>query len=160
MGRIGKAVAKRAEGFGMRVLHTSRSDGVELGELLAESDFVSLHVPLRDDTRRLIGADELRAMKDTAILVNTARGALIDTIALIKALEEGWIAGAALDVTDPEPLPPDHPLLSAPNVLVVPHMASASHATREAMANMAVDNLLAGLAGERMPHCANPQVYG
>jgi glyoxylate reductase len=100
------------------------------------------------------------AMKPSAILVNTARGPLVDTGALEKALREGQIAAAALDVTDPEPLPPDHPLLTAPNLLVVPHIGSASHRTREAMADMAVDNLLAALAGERMPHCANPQVYG
>jgi glyoxylate reductase len=159
LGRIGKAVAKRAEGFGMRVLHTSRSGGTPLDELLAESDFVSLHVPLDDDTRGLIGEQQLRAMKDTAVLVNTSRGKLVDTVALARALGEGWIAAAALDVTDPEPLPPDHPLLEAPNILVAPHIASATHATREAMADMAVENLVAGLAGERMPHPANPQVY-
>jgi glyoxylate reductase len=158
-GRIGKAVARRAEGFGMRVLHTSRSGGLPLEELLAESDFVSVHAPLTEDTRGLIGEDELRVMKPTAILVNTSRGKIVDTRALETALREGWIAAAALDVTDPEPLPPEHPLLEAPNILVVPHIASASHRTRQAMADMAVENLRAGLAGERMPHCANPQVY-
>ena len=99
-------------------------------------------------------------MKDTAILVNTARGPIVDTGALIEALAAGRIAGAALDVADPEPLPGDHPLLDAPNLIVIPHMASASMVTRERMADLAVDNLLAGLAGERMPHCVNPEVYG
>jgi glyoxylate reductase len=98
-------------------------------------------------------------MKPTAYLVNTARGPMVDTVALARALGEGVIAGAALDVTDPEPLPARHPLLEAPNLLVVPHIASSSHRTREAMADMAVDNLLAALAGERMPHCVNPAVY-
>ena len=158
-GRIGEAVARRAQGFGMRVIHTSKSGGVPLEKLLAESDFVSIHAPLTADTRGLIGEDELRTMKPTAILVNTSRGKIVDTRALETALREGWIAAAALDVTDPEPLPPEHPLLEAPNILVVPHIASASHRTRHAMAEMAVENLRAGLAGERMPHCANPQVY-
>jgi lactate dehydrogenase-like 2-hydroxyacid dehydrogenase len=158
-GRIGRAVAKRAEGFGMRVLHTSRSGGVPLDELLAESDFVSIHSPLTPETHGLIDDGALRRMKPTAILVNTARGPLVDTDALTRALEAGEIAGAALDVTDPEPLQADHPLLSAPNLTIAPHIGSASHATREAMAAMAVDNLLAALAGERMPHCANLEVY-
>jgi glyoxylate reductase len=158
-GRIGQAVARRAEGFGMEVLQHSRSSGVTLDELLERSDFVSLHAPLTGDTRGMIGAGELRRMKPTAILVNTARGELVDTTALEDALRDGEIAGAALDVTDPEPLPADHPLLSAPNVLVVPHIGSATHSTRERMADMAVDNLLAALDGERMPHCANPEVY-
>jgi glyoxylate reductase len=98
-------------------------------------------------------------MKPSAILVNTARGPMVDADALAEALRKGEIAGAGLDVTDPEPLPPDHPLLEAPNLVVAPHIGSASHRTREAMADMAVDNLLAALAGERMPHCANPEVY-
>jgi lactate dehydrogenase-like 2-hydroxyacid dehydrogenase len=157
-GRIGQAVARRLEGFGTRVIHTSRS-GVPFEELLAESDFVTIHCPLTPDTDGLIGEDALRAMKETAYLVNTARGPIVDTQALTRALKDGWIAGAALDVTDPEPLPARHPLLEAPNLLVVPHVGSATHRTREAMAEMAVDNLLAGLAGERMPHCVNPEVY-
>lgn len=158
-GRIGQAVARRAEGFGMTVLHNSRSGGVPLDELLARADFVSLHAPLTDATRGLIGTRELELMKPSAILVNTARGGLVDSRALEAALREGVVAGAALDVTDPEPLPPDHPLLGAPNLVVAPHVGSASHRTRAAMADMAVDNLLAALAGERMPHCANPEVY-
>jgi glyoxylate reductase len=158
-GRIGQAVARRLEGFGCEVLHTSRSGGVELGELLERSDFVSLHCPLTPETRGLIGAEALRRMKRTAYLVNTARGPIVDSDALCSALEEGEIAGAALDVTDPEPLPADHPLVGAPNLIVIPHLGSATHATRERMADMAVDNLLAGLAGERMPYCVNPEVY-
>jgi lactate dehydrogenase-like 2-hydroxyacid dehydrogenase len=153
-GRIGKAVARRATGFGMMVLH-----GLPLDDLLPRCDFVSLHAPLTDGTRGLIGDRELELMKPTAILVNTARGPLVQTDALAAALRDGRIAAAALDVTDPEPLPADHPLLRAPNLTVVPHIGSASHRTREAMADMAVDNLLAALGGERMPHCANPDVY-
>jgi glyoxylate reductase len=160
LGRIGKAVARRVEGFGCEVLHTSRSGGVALAELLERSDFVTLHCPLTPDTRRLIGPEALRRMKRSAYLVNTARGPIVDTEALRSALEAGEIAGAALDVTDPEPLPSDHPLLGAPNLVVLPHLGSATHATRGRMADMAVDNLLAGLAGERMPNCANPEVYG
>ncbi len=157
-GRIGSAVVRRVEGFGARVIEVRRGEPLE--PALAQADVVSLHVPLADETRGLIGESALRAMKPEAYLVNTARGPIVDQDALGLALSEGWIAGAALDVTDPEPLPADHPLLRSPNLLVVPHIASATHATREAMADMAVDNLLAGLAGERMPHCANPEVYG
>jgi glyoxylate reductase len=159
-GRIGQAVARRAEGFDMRVLHHSRSGGMGLDELLEQSDFVSLHAPLTPDTRGLIGERELGLMKRSAVLVNTARGELVQTGALTEALQTGQIAGAGLDVTDPEPLPADHPLLGAPGLVVTPHVGSASHRTREAMAGMAVDNLLAALAGRRMPHCANPEVYG
>ena len=155
-GRIGQAVARRAEGFSMRILATPR---VPLDELLAQSDAVTLHVPLTSETRHLIDADALARMKPTAILVNTARGGVVDQHALARALHRGEIAGAALDVTDPEPLPPDHPLLAAPNLLVLPHIGSATHTARERMADLAVDNLLAGLAGRRMPHCANPEVY-
>jgi glyoxylate reductase len=158
-GRIGQAVARRVEGFGCEVVHTSRSGGVQLGELLERSDFVSLHPPLTPETRGLIGEEALARMKPTAYLVNTARGPIVDSQALARALHEGRIAGAALDVTDPEPLPGGHPLLDAPNLLVLPHLGSATHATRGRMAAMAVDNLLAGLAGERMPNCANPEVY-
>jgi glyoxylate reductase len=158
-GRIGQAVARRLEGFGCEVLYSSRSGGAPLDELLERSDFVSIHSPLTPETRGLIGDGALARMKPTAYLVNTARGPIVDSHALARALHEGRIAGAALDVTDPEPLPADHPLLEAPNLLVLPHLGSATHATRERMADMAVDNLLAGLAGERMPHCANPEVY-
>ena len=151
-GRIGQAVGRRLEGFGCELLITSRSGGVPLEELLERSDFVTLHCPLTPDTRHLLDERALRRMKPTAYLVNTARGPIVDTNALARALNAGELAGAALDVTDPEPLPADHRLLDAPNLLVVPHIASATHATRERMADMAVDNLLAGLAGEPMPH--------
>jgi lactate dehydrogenase-like 2-hydroxyacid dehydrogenase len=154
-GRIGQAVGRRLEGFGCELLTTSGNGGVPLEELLERSDFVTLHCPLTPQTRGLIGAEALRRMKPTAYLVNTARGPVIDTDALADALRAGELAGAALDVTDPEPLPGDHPLLGAPNLLVVPHVGSATHATRGKMADMAVDNLLAGLAGEPMPHSVN-----
>jgi glyoxylate reductase len=155
-GRIGQAVARRLSGFGCEVLHTSRSGGVALEELVERSDFVSVHTPLTPDTRGLIDAAALARMKQTAYLVNTARGPVVDTAALIEALSSGAIAGAALDVTDPEPLPSGHPLLDVPNLLVLPHLGSATHATRERMADMAVDNLLAGLRGEPMPHQVTP----
>jgi glyoxylate reductase len=157
MGRIGKAVARRAEGFGMEVIQHSWSSGVSLDELLERADFVSLHVPLTEESRAMIGEQQLRAMKPTAILVNTSRGALVDSGALTRALADKWIAGAALDVSDPEPIPKGHPLLDAPNLILNPHIASASIEARTAMADLAVDNLLAGLAGEPMPKCVNPQ---
>jgi glyoxylate reductase len=151
-GRIGQAVARRAEGFGMEVIHSSRSSGVPLEELFERADFISLHTPLTPDTRHLVDADALARMKSTALLVNTARGGVVDQDALRTALHDGTIAGAALDVTDPEPLPPDHPLLDAPNLLVVPHVGSATVRTRARMAEMAVENLLAALDGRPMPH--------
>jgi glyoxylate reductase len=151
-GRIGQAVARRAEGFGMDIVHSSRSSGVPLPELLEQADFVSVHTPLTPETRHLIGADALARMKPTALLVNTSRGGVVDQDALRTALHEGAIAGAALDVTDPEPLPADHPLLDAPNLLVVPHVGSATVQTRARMAEMAVENLLAALDGNPMPH--------
>jgi lactate dehydrogenase-like 2-hydroxyacid dehydrogenase len=151
-GRIGRAVARRAEGFGMDILHTGETP---LEELLERSDFVTLHCPLTPETRHLIDRDALERMKPTALLVNTARGPIVDPAALERALHERAIAGAALDVTDPEPLPPDHPLLEAPNLLVVPHVGSATVRTRHKMTELAVDNLLAALAGEPMPHQAN-----
>jgi glyoxylate reductase len=154
-GRIGRAVARRLEGFGCEILHTSRSAGIALDELLERSDVVTVHCPLTPETRGLISHDALERMKPTAYLVNTARGPIVDTGALAGALRSGAIAGAALDVTDPEPLPGDHPLLDVPNLLVLPHLGSATHATRERMADMAVDNLLAGLAGRPMPNQAN-----
>jgi glyoxylate reductase len=153
-GRIGQAMARRGEGFGMEVIHHSRSSGVPLDELLERADYVSLHTPLTAATRHIIGAPELRRMKRTAYLINTARGGVVDQVALREALEQGEIAGAGLDVTDPEPLPADDPLLRAPNLLVVPHVGSATTRTRSRMAEMAVDNLLAALAGRDMPHPA------
>ncbi len=166
MGEIGQAVARRGLGFGMRVLFCGRpgqtskagppgTEQVSLAELLAASDFVSLHVPLTESTRRLIGARELAAMKRTAFLVNTARGSVVDQDALVKALLTGEIAGAALDVTDPEPLPGGHALYSLPNVVVTPHIASASVATRSRMAEMAAANIVAVLAGEQPPNAVN-----
>jgi glyoxylate reductase len=152
-GRIGQAVARRAEGFAMPVLHTDASSGAEeLAELFERSDFITLHCPLTPATHHLINAEALQRMKPTAILINTARGGVVDQEALRRALHDGVIRGAALDVTEPEPLPPDDPLLSAPNLIVVPHIGSATHATRERMADLAVENLLAGLAGQPMPH--------
>lgn len=155
-GRIGSAVAKRArDGFGMEVLTCRRTGGMPLAEVLERSDFVSLHCPLTPDTRHLIDAAALVRMKRTAYLVNTARGPIVDQAALADALRDGSIAGAALDVMDPEPLPPGDPLLSAPNLVVLPHLGSATLATRGAMAQLAVDNLLAGLAGLPLPHAAS-----
>jgi glyoxylate reductase len=152
-GRIGEAVARRAEGFGMHVIAVRSSD--PLAPALERADVVSLHTPLTEQTRHLIDAAALARMKPTAILVNTARGAIVDQDALVAALHAGDIAAAALDVTDPEPLPADHPLLQAPNVLVVPHIGSATHATRERMARMAVENIQAGLDGRPLPHPAS-----
>jgi glyoxylate reductase len=154
-GRIGQAVGRRLDGFGCEVLTSTRS--TDLGSLLERSDFVTLHCPLTPATRGLIDEDALRRMKPTSYLVNTARGPIVDTEALARALHAGELAGAALDVTDPEPLPGDHPLLDAPNLLVVPHVGSATHATRERMADMAVENLLAGLEGRPMPHAVTPR---
>jgi lactate dehydrogenase-like 2-hydroxyacid dehydrogenase len=170
-GRIGQAVARRAAGFGMTILYhdvqRATADAEEavgasfvpLPELLERSDFVSLHVNLTDDTRGLISTDALRRMKATAVLVNTSRGPVVDPRALHLALRDGEIFAAALDVTDPEPIPPDDPLLSLENCLVVPHIASASRATRGKMAEMAAANLLAGVRGERLPTPVNPEVY-
>jgi glyoxylate reductase len=152
-GRIGRAVAKRAEGFEMTVLHNDIGEGhTPLDELLERSDFVSIHTNLTEDTHHLIDAAALARMKPTAVLVNTARGPLVDPKALATALREGQIGAAALDVTDPEPLPADDPLLQAPNLIVAPHIASATHTAREAMAQRAVDNLIAGLDGQPMPY--------
>lgn len=157
MGRIGRAVARRAEGFEMTVLHTGSDGGVPLLMLLQHSDFVSLHTPLTPVTHHLIDTAALEAMKPTAILINTARGPIVDQAALIDALRQGEIAGAALDVTDPEPPPPGDGVLSAPNLIVAPHIGSATRTAREAMANLAVDNLLAALDGGPMPHPIQPR---
>ncbi|WP_028067219.1 2-hydroxyacid dehydrogenase [Solirubrobacter soli] len=154
-GRIGQAMARRGEGFGMNVIHSSRSSGVSLEELLEQADYVSLHTPLTPETRHLMGAAQFKRMKKTAYLINTARGGVVDQEALREALVDGEIAGAGLDVTTPEPLPADDPLLTAPNLLVVPHVGSATFRTRSRMADMAVDNLLAALAGRDMPHPAS-----
>ncbi len=163
MGNIGKEVARRASGFDMRVLyHNRRRDpaaeqalGVTyatLDDLLAQSDYVTLNVPMTPETRHLIGRAQLQTMKPTAFLINVARGGVVDHDALVEALREGWIAGAALDVTEPEPLPRDHPLLTLDNVVIAPHLGSATRQTRYNMARRAVDNLLAGLAGTPLPN--------
>ncbi len=170
LGRIGAAVARRATGFGMRVMYHSRRRHeeveaalgityVDFDTLLREADILSIHTPLTPETYHLIGEQELRQMKPTAILVNTARGGVVDPQALYKALTQGWIAYAALDVTEPEPIPPDDPLVSLPNCIIVPHIGSASHATRRRMALMAAENVLAGVRGDPLPYCVNPEVY-
>ena len=166
-GRIGRAVARRAQGFGMSVLFTNRSSvgdaagaqQVDFDTLLRESDFVTIHVPLATDTYHMFDTDAFERMKPTAILVNAARGGVVDPRALADALQMGLIGAAALDVTEPEPVSMDDPLLSLPNCLIVPHLGSASVATRSLMAEMAARNLLAGLSGERLPNCVNPEVY-
>ena len=164
MGRIGAAVARRAAGFGMRVRYTSRTpkpdapgEPADLDTLLRESDFVSLHVPLSDETRHMIGERELKLMKPTAYLINTSRGEVVDPRALYEAAKSGSIAGAALDVTEPEPIPTDDPLLTLDNVLVTPHLGSASRATRLKMAEMAAQNIVAVLEGGTPPNCVNPE---
>jgi phosphoglycerate dehydrogenase-like enzyme len=170
LGQIGTAVAERAAAFGLRLLYAGPeakpetalrlgARHVPLETLLAESDFVSLHVPLTPETRGMIDESALRRMKSTAILINAARGPVVQSAALYRALSEGWIAAAGLDVTDPEPLPPTDPLYTLDNCLIVPHIGSATQATRRRMAELAVANVLAGVAGERLPHCANPTVY-
>lgn len=170
MGKIGTAVARRAAAFDCEIIFTNRSPKpalenelparqVPLEKLLEDSDFLCLHVPLTEETDRLIDEEALQKMKQSAILINAARGAVIDTGALVKALQEGWIRAAGLDVTDPEPLPPEHILYSLENCLITPHIGSATWNTRQKMADLAVENILAGLAGEPLPHCANPEVY-
>lgn len=162
MGNIGRQVARRARGFDMQVLYHNRNRNLqaeaELGvayatltDLLANSDFVTLNVPLTPETAKMIGREELKQMKPTAILINLARGGVLDHDALVEALEKGWIAVAALDVTEPEPLPRDHPLLKMNNVVITPHLGSATTRTRQKMAQLSVDNLKAGLAGRELP---------
>jgi lactate dehydrogenase-like 2-hydroxyacid dehydrogenase len=168
-GRIGRAVAKRASGFDMRVIYydpqaapapelTAAAVGT-LDELLRESDFVSLHTPLLPETRHLVNTGFISKMKSTAILINTSRGGVVDQQALYEALKTKRIFAAALDVTDPEPLPLDSPLLTLENCLIAPHIASASTYSRDMMAVLAAQNLIAGLEGQRLPHCVNPEVY-
>ena len=169
LGRIGHAFARRARGFDMRILYSGGSnesfakdvgaEQVDLDTLLAESDYVSLHVPLTEKTRKLIGKRELELMKPTAILINSARGGVIDQDALLTALQDSVIGGAALDVTDPEPISAEHPLVHLPNCIVAPHLGSATWPVREKMGMLAAENLLAGLRGERLPNCVNPEVY-
>lgn len=165
-GQIGQAVARRAQGFGMRTLYWNRTPRPEqaaqlgaqlrsLDQLLAESDFVSLNVALTDDTHHLIDAEALATMQPGAILINTARGPIVDEAALADALRDGRIAGAGLDVTEVEPIDPASPLLTMNNVVVLPHIGSASLATRAKMADIAVANLRAALADQPMPHRVN-----
>jgi len=163
LGRIGAAVARRAAGFGMTVLYTSRvprpdaeatlgARHVPFAELLAASDFISIHLPLTPHTHHLFDESALRRMQPTAYLINTARGPIVDQSALYRALQEGWIAGAGLDVTDPEPMRADDPLLSLPNCLVLPHIGSGSVTTRTRMATVAAENIVAVLAGRTPPN--------
>ncbi len=166
LGEIGQAVARRAAGFGMRIIAWTRSarvvDGVEavsLNELLAQADFVSINVALTEATRNLIDAAAIARMKPGAVLVNTARGGIVDEVALAGALQSGALYAAGIDVFASEPVPLDNPLLALPNVVVAPHIGSASVQTRSRMAALAVDNMLAALQGQPMPHCVNPEVY-
>ena len=165
-GDIGRAVAKRAASFGMKVLACSRTpvgdagvENVSLDELLLRSDFVSLHVPLNEGTRNLMSADKIAMMKPGAVLVNTARGGIVDERALAQALTSGALYAAALDVFAQEPVEQENPLLTLPNVVVAPHIGSATIFTREKMANLAANNAMAALRGQEMPFCNNPEVY-
>jgi glyoxylate reductase len=177
-GRIGQAVARRAMGFGMQIIYSDpnphvppvpdtllsqemrvKADRVDFDTLLRESDFISLHTPLTEDTHGLINSAAFAKMKSTAVLVNTSRGPVVDQAALYEALKSQRIFAAALDVTVPEPLPSNNPLLTLENCIVVPHIASASWRTRQNMSRMAAENLIAGLKGEHLPNCVNPEVY-
>ena len=169
-GAIGQAMARRATGFGMRVLYLERPSarsrdnrfagavGVSLPRLLAESDYISIHVPLTPKTHHMLGPREFSRMKSGAILINTARGPVVDQVAMLAALKSGRLAGAGLDVTDPEPIARRDPILRLGNVVITPHIGSASIATRAKMAAIAVDNILDVFAGRVPRYCANPQV--
>lgn len=169
LGRIGQAVARRARGFDMRLLYTSRNrlnpefekelgvEWVSFEDLLQQADFVTIHTPLSAETHYLFGDRQFELMKPSAIVINTARGAVVDPAALYRALTTGQIASAALDVTEPEPIPTDSPLLQLENLIITPHIGSASRPTREKMAQMAIANLIAGLQGNPLPHCVNPK---
>ncbi len=170
LGRIGQAMARRAAGFDMKVIYYSKTRKpefeaetnakfVSLDELYTQADFISLHTYLSPETRHLINQDSFQKMKKNAILINTARGAVIDQNALYQALINHEIAGAALDVTDPEPINPNDPLLTLPNVIITPHIGSSSFKTRQRMAMMMAENVTAALSGQKIPFCANPQVY-
>ncbi len=165
-GRIGSAVARRAQAFGMTVTYCGRRDAVAFPgprapwrEVLRTADVVSVHVPLTGETAGMFDAPAFSTMKRGAIFVNTSRGGVVDQDALRAALESGQIGAAALDVTVPEPLPPDHPLLAAPNLIVLPHLGSATHETRARMAELSVDGLLSALRGERPHHLVNPAAW-
>jgi glyoxylate reductase len=163
LGRIGWQIARRARGFDMTILYHNRrrrpdaesqldARYVEFDQLLAESDYLVISTPLTEQTRGRIGRDELQRMKPTATLINVARGPIVQTAALTEALQQGWIGSAALDVTDPEPLPRDHPLLQLPNLVIAPHLGSATVQTRRKMAEISVENLLRGLRGQPLVH--------
>jgi len=168
-GRIGKAMARRAMGFDMRVIYYDpnetkpdpdiKAHRVDFETLLEESDFISLHTPLTPDTYHLIDSEALSKMKSSTVLVNTSRGPVVDLDALYDALKFKRIFAAGLDVTEPEPLPANHPLLTLDNIIIVPHIASASRTARDNMSWLAAKNLLAGLKGDHLPNCVNPQVY-
>ena len=168
MGRIGREVARRATGFNMNILYHNRNRDIpaekEFGavhvtkeELLRQSDFVSLHLPLSSETRHYIAKDELDLMKPSAILVNTGRGSLVDQAALLQALKDKKIAGVGLDVTDPQPMAGDDPLLLMPQVTILPHIGSGTWQTRIKMAEMAARNLINALSGKPMVSCVNPE---
>ena len=166
LGEIGQAMARRAAGFGMKLLAWNRSprevvgvESVSLEELLLRSDFVSLHLALTEDTRGLLDAGRIGLMKPGAVLVNTARGGIVDEQALANALSSGHLSAAGIDVFEREPVAADNPLLALPNVVVAPHIGSATVLTRAKMADLAVENAIAALKGESMPYCFNPQVY-
>lgn len=170
LGKIGFAVGNRLAAFGSRILFTNRSPKpvearslkarqVELDELLEESDFLCLHASLNEQTQELFDHSAFEVMKPSAILINAARGPVVKTDDLLHALREGQIRAAGLDVTDPEPLPPQHPLYQQENCLITPHIGSATFGTRKAMAKIALRNLSLGIAGEPLDHCANPEVY-
>ena len=170
LGGIGLEMAKRGLGFDMKVLYHSRTRKRDLEKeyglkyasfkrVLAESDFLSIHVPLTPQTNHFIGEKQLKMMKPSSILVNLSRGPVVDTEALHQALTKGTIAGAGLDVFDPEPVPTDHPILGLDNVVVLPHIGSASNRSRRDMHLLAARNLVAGLNGDRLEECANPEVY-
>lgn len=171
LGRIGAAVARRARGFDMRILYNDISrqpqieqklhlEYVSFDELISQADFISVHTWLSPETSHMFGETQFKRMKKSAIFINAARGGIVDHQALYTALKEGRIAYAALDVTEPEPIPGDSPLLQLDNIIIVPHIASASVQTRTRMAVMAAENLIAGLRGEPLPNCVNPEVYG
>lgn len=169
-GRIGQAVARRAAGFDMRILYydvqrqpdaekTCHAEYADLETVLSQADFLSIHTVLSKDTYHAFDDAKLKLMKPSAVLINTSRGPVVDPAALYRALRSGTIAYAALDVTEPEPIKMDDPLLTLDNIIIAPHIASASFTARNNMATMAAANLIAGLTGERLPNCVNPQVY-
>jgi len=170
LGKIGSAVAERLKPFGCKLIFNNRSPlpdreisrnarQVDLDELLSSSDFICLHIPLTPNTKDLIGKEEFKKMKPNAIIINAARGPVINTDALLQALQTNQILAAGLDVTDPEPLPPDHPLYQLPNCFITPHIGSATVNTRRVMAGIAIRNLEAGIQGRPLPYCVNPEVY-